>query len=164
MQNPVISSNPRPTLLSVLCILTFLSSISGLWTQSERLWSPGIVADQMTQIFEQIQESLEGQTNEESVKMLERIFASISPSLTAENIRNSAIILLIYESLTLYGAYLMWNLRKRGFYLYIGGTIAALLLPFLLIGGWLGIILTFGEAFFSVLFGLLYAINLKHME
>jgi len=144
-------------------MLTFLSAISGLWTQADSLWSPGVTADRTRQFFEQFQEGLEAQNNPESAQALEPFFDSIYDELTAENIRLSAIIMLFYESLTLFGAYLMWGLQKRGFYLYLAGVGVAIFGPILLIGGWLGAMTAFGGAFFSIIFTFLYRSQLKHM-
>lgn len=144
-------------------MLTFLSAISGLWTQADSLWSPGVTADRMGQFFEQFQESLEAQNNPESAQALESFFDSIYDELNAENIRLSAIIMLFYESLTLFGAYLMWGLQKRGFHLYLAGIAVALFGPILLIGGWLGAMTAFGGVFFSIIFAFLYRSQLKYM-
>ncbi len=153
----------RPRFLTVICMLTFLSAISGLWTQADRLWSPGVVADQTRQFFEQVQEGMEAQNNPESAQMVEAFFDSIYDELSAEKIRTSAIIMLIYESLTLFGAYLMWGLQKRGYYLYLAGIAVAILGPIVLIGGWLGGMTAFGGAFFSIIFAFLYRSQLKYM-
>ncbi len=153
----------RPRFLTFICVFTFLSAISGLWTQADSLWSPGVAADRTRQFLEQMQEGVEAQNNPESAQVLEPFFDSIYDQLTAENIRLSAIIMLIYESLTLFGAYLMWGLQKRGFYLYLAGVAVAILGPIVLIGGWLGGMTAFGGAFFSLIFALLYRSQLKYM-
>ncbi len=153
----------RPRFLTFICMLTFLSAISGLWTQADSLWSPGVTADRTRQYFETFQEGMETQNNQESAKMLEPFFDSIYDQLTTETMQLSAIIMLVYESLTLFGAYLMWGLQKRGFYLYLAGIAVAILGPIVLIGGWLGGMTAFGGAFFSVIFAFLYRSQLKHM-
>lgn len=153
----------RPRFLTVICVLTFLSAISGLWTQADRLWSPGVVADQTRQFFEQVQEGVEAQNNDESAEIMAKFFDTIYDELSPDKIRLSAIIMLIYESLTLFGAYLMWGLQKRGFYLYLAGIAVAIVGPIVLIGGWLGGMTAFGGAFFSLIFALLYRSQLKYM-
>lgn len=158
-----ISPVERPKFLTFICVLTFLSAISGLWTQADRLWSPGVAADQNRQFIEQMQEGVEAQNNPESTQVLEPFFDSIYDQLTAENLRLSAIIMLVYESLTLFGAYLMWGLQKRGFYLYLAGVAVAILGPIVLIGGWMGGMTAFGGAFFSIIFAFLYRSQLKYM-
>jgi hypothetical protein len=154
----------RPRLLVYLCLLTFLSSISGLWTQSDRLWNPGVAADQIQQYFEELQEGMETQqATEANAQFMEDLFDSVRSQMNADIIRISAIIMLIYESLTLFGAYLMWGLQKRGFYYYVAGVGVAIIASLLLIGGWLGFMTMLGEAFFSIIFIFLYRSQLKHM-
>ncbi|WP_247232886.1 hypothetical protein [Telluribacter sp. SYSU D00476] len=164
MQNKTEAPVQRPIFLTVLCVLTFISAVAGLFTQSERLWTPGVVADQMLQMFEQFRDNMEARGQDANADMVNSLFDSVLTRLDAETIRTSAIILLIYESLTLYGAYLMWGLQKRGYHFYIGGVAVALVAPMLLIGGWLGVIVTLGEVFFSIIFSGLYALNLKYMH
>jgi len=154
----------RPTVLTVLCILTFLSSVSGLWTQSERLWNPGVVADQTREIFEGLREKLEEQPSGADTKTVDRLFESVIQRTTPDTIRNSAIIMILFESLTLYAAYLMWNLKKKGFYLYLGGMAVAFFESILVVGGWLGIVTAFAGIFFSSIMAIIYAFNLKHLE
>jgi hypothetical protein len=153
----------RPRTLTFLCMLTFVSCLSGLWTQSNRLWNPGVVADQTIEMFEQVQENMESQANEANAAMMESMFDSVREEATADTIQLSAIIMLIYESLTLYGAFLMYSLQKRGFYFYLGGITVVVVGPLLLIGGWLGFMTMLGGAFFSSIFALFYRAHLKYM-
>ena len=91
------------------------------------------------------------------------MFEAVIEQTTAENVKTGAIIMLIFESLSLYAAYLMWNLQKRGYFLYLGGMAVAFLAPLLMIGGWMGVITAMAGIFFSIFMAILYAFNLKHM-
>ena len=153
----------RPTFLTILCFLTFMSAVSGLWTQSERLWNPGITADKTRETFEAVRENLDRQGSTAEAKTMDKMFEAIIEQTTPENIKTGAIIMLIFESLSLYAAYLMWNLQRRGFYLYLGGMAVAFLAPLLMIGGWMGAITAMAGVFFSIFMAFLYAVNLKHM-
>ena len=153
----------RPTFLTILCFLTFMSAVSGLWTQSERLWNPGITADRTRETFEAVRENLERQGNTAEAKTMDKMFEAVIEQTTAENVKTGAIIMLIFESLSLYAAYLMWNLQKRGYFLYLGGMAVAFLAPLLMIGGWMGAITAMAGVFFSIFMAILYAVNLKHM-
>ncbi|CAG5005504.1 hypothetical protein DYBT9275_03594 [Dyadobacter sp. CECT 9275] len=159
MAEPVV----RPTFLTILCFLTFMSAVSGLWTQSERLWNPGIIADQTRETFQVVQEKLEGQASEAEMETVNNMFDAVISQTTASNIRTGAIILIIFESLSLYAAYLIWNLQKKGFYLFLAGIAFTFLAPLIFIGGWLGFITAMAGVFFSVLLAILFAVNLKHM-
>lgn len=153
----------RPTFLTILCFLTFMSAVSGLWTQSERLWNPGVTADKTRETFEAVRENLDRQGSAAQAKTMDKMFEAIIEQTTAENIKTSAIIMLIFESLSLYAAYLMWNLQRRGYYLYLGGMAVAFCAPLLMIGGWMGVITAMAGVFFSIFMAILYAFNLKHM-
>jgi Na+-transporting methylmalonyl-CoA/oxaloacetate decarboxylase gamma subunit len=154
----------RPTFLTVLCFLTFMSSVSGLWTQSERLWNPGIMADKTRETFEAVRENLDNQNTTADTQTMDKMFESVIGQTTAKTITTGAIIMLIFESFSLYAAYLMWNLQKKGFYLYMAGIGVAFLAPLFLIGGWLGVITSIAGIFLSIFMLILYAFNLKHME
>lgn len=153
----------KPRFLTFLCLLTFFSSTSGLWSASERLWSPGVAAYQDRQTYEQAQEQMEEQDNGANTEFLAKFYDSLYESLTPENIRIIAIILLIYNSLTLYGAYEIWTLQRRGFYIYLAGLTVVVLAPLLIIGGWLGAVIALGGGFGSAIMALLYRTFLKHM-
>ncbi len=153
----------RPTFLTVLCFFTFMSSVSGLWTQSERLWSPGITADKTRETFELVRENLDRQQNTAQAKTMDAMFEAVIEQTTADSIRKGSIIMLIFESLSLYAAYLMWNLQRKGYYLYLAGIGVAFAAPLLLIGGWLGVITAMAGVILSGIMAILYAFNLKHM-
>ena len=66
----------------------------------------------------------------------------------------------------------MWKLKKMGFYIYLVGEIAPLVITFATIGfasmfsfgGGIMAIMTAFMSIFPILFIILYAINLKHMH
>ena len=154
----------RPTFLTVLCFLTFMSSVTGLWSQSERLWNPGIMAEKTRETFEGVRESLENQAADVDTKTMDQMFEAVIEQTTPQSIGTGAIIMLIFESVCLFAAYLMWNLQKKGFYLYLGGMAFAFLAPMFLIGSWLGVITAMSAIFISIFMAILYAFNLKFMK
>jgi Na+-transporting methylmalonyl-CoA/oxaloacetate decarboxylase gamma subunit len=154
----------RPTFLTILCFLTFMSAVSGLWTQSERLWNPEIMAEKTRETFEAVRENLDQQTTTADTKTMDAMFEAVIEQTSANSIKTGAIIMLIFESLALYAAYLMWNLEKKGFYLYLAGIAVAFLAPLIFIGGWLGVITAMAGIFLSIFMAVMYAFNLKHMQ
>ncbi|WP_254448741.1 hypothetical protein [Spirosoma rhododendri] len=73
-----------------------------------------------------------------------------------------AIAQLLYSSLTLIGAILMFRLRRVGFWVYVAGVAVGLILPVILAGfGALNV--SFG-VFFSLLFVYLYWTNIGDMK
>ena len=122
------------------------------------------MADQTREIFQGAREKLDEQPSQADTKTVDRLLESVINRTTADTIKRSAIIMLIFESLTLYAAYLMWNLRKLGFYLYLGGITVAFFGSMLVIGGWLGVVTGFAGVFFSSIMCIIYAFNLKYLE
>ena len=65
----------------------------------------------------------------------------------------------VLAAASLFGAIQMWKLKKMGFFIYAGANVVALVLP-----------LAFGGAFstmgaiFTILFIVLYYLNVKHMH
>ena len=74
-------------------------------------------------------------------------------------------ISLLSSALSLLGVWMMWNLRRNGYWLYILAGVMGLVLPFIFLGfSTLALIsLGFG-AFITILFIVLYGLNLKHMH
>ncbi len=105
----------------------------------------------------------QGNTDEGSVAALKMV-EGITEGMTPQTLQRSAMVMLVYESLTLFGAYFMFHLRRRGFYLYMGGVFAGLLGAVVLVGGLPGIVLTMGSLFFSFIFLLLYRSQLNHLS
>jgi hypothetical protein len=72
---------------------------------------------------------------------------------------------LLASALSLLGVWMMWNLKRTGYWIYIVAGVAGLFLPFIFIGfSTLGLLsLGFG-AFITILFIVLYGLNLKHMS
>jgi hypothetical protein len=157
MNSPVI----RPFLLSILCSFTFLNSISGLWNQSTSLWNPGIVAEQMKEKFENMYKGLADRPTEEETQMVEQMFSSIITHTTPENITKIAIIMIIFESMTMFSAFLMWNLDRRGFYLYLAAIGFCAFSSLFVVGGFLGLVIGVGGVFSSCFMAILYALQLK---
>ncbi len=154
----------RPIFLTILCYLTFMSAVTGLWTQSERLWSPGMVAETNQETFEKVQESVESQASGEQLAMMETMFDGIISQTTAENVQKAAIILIIFESISLFAAYLMWNLKRKGYYLYLIGVGFAFFAPLMVIGSWMGVITALSAVLLSFVMAILYALNIKHLS
>ena len=141
-----------------------MSSVSGLYTQSEGLWNPGIVADQMKEKFDTLYDRLEQRSSPEETKIVDQMFQSVISRTNADTIKKMSLIMVIFESLTLFAAYLMWNLHKRGFYLYLGAVALAIIAPLLIIGGMLGLIMALSNTFLSFFMCIFYSIHFKYMH
>ena len=124
----------RPSLLTVLCILTFIGSG---WTMISSIIAYS-TAPQYVKMFtantkrqrEEIslndslshKDSLTKKTaHKRDSAFGEKMMTSMSKIVTTDNIRKSAIGGIISALFTLFGALLMWRLKRNGFYIYIVG-------------------------------------------
>ncbi|WP_221394185.1 hypothetical protein [Dyadobacter sp. NIV53] len=141
-----------------------MSSISGLWSQSESLWNPGITAENNLKRYEEAHADIDRKANVAEKKIMNDFFGSLKQQTTPDAIVIGSIIMLIFETFSIYAAYLMWNLQKKGYYLYLGGIALAFLAPLFLIGGWLGLVTSATGMFLSIFMAIFYAFNLKHLH
>lgn len=122
---PSVEAKQRPTFLTVLCILTFIGS--GLGVLFSLLGILGL-----------------GATNS---------FLSNYAGAAASSGMLKPILILIFSGASLYGAIMMWSLKKMGYYLYVAAQILIVAFGF----SWIGL-------FFAALFIVLYGLNLKYLE
>ncbi len=163
----------RSTLLTVLCILTFIGSgwavISSVWAYSSASKTAQMISSARK---ENINDSnfrqdsvIEMKTKRRKSEFGFKMMSTVSKMMTADNIRKSAIGAIISAFFTLLGAIFMWNLKRIGFYLYILGTLVGISVPFYLYGNNLMAVgLSSFSSFFGLLFIALYALNLKSMK
>lgn len=84
---------------------------------------------------------------------------------SAENAKPLGYVALATSLLSLLGVWLMWNLRRMGFGIYVVASLLGLLVPFAFLGFDLMTFIGLGVGgFITVLFIILYAVNLKHMH
>lgn len=132
----------RPMFLSVLCVLTFIAS--GLSALSNLLVP--MFADKFTEFMKSAPNYDEAQM-EEAIRVLNSGWGYYS-------------IMVVLAIASLVGAILMWKLKKIGFHIYTLANMAALFVPMLMFSvalSWTGI-------FFTAIFIVLYAVNLKHLK
>jgi hypothetical protein len=139
--NEEIKEQKRPLLLTVLCILTFISTgISILGS----LMIP-MLSGVMTEMLNMPQFASEANTD-----ALRAIQAGWSYYL----------IVLLLTSISLTGSLMMWNLKKNGFHLYTIANILLFYLPII----WFGFPFNLLGAFFPAAFITLYAMHMKYMK
>jgi hypothetical protein len=135
MNNVPQAKPARPTLLTVLCILTFIGSGLSLLLYLLAAVMFGVMAD---------------------------VLASI-PGMGA--IVGGGMILFVVmfvlAFVSLFGAIKMWGLKKIGFYLYTVAQVIMIIVPFIFIPGAQVAVMSI---VFTVLFIVLYGLNLKVME
>ena len=121
----------RPTLLTVLCILTFVGSS---WLIVTNIWAYGTASKTAEMISavskREINDSIYQKDSAEAKVIRkkrslfgEKMMSSVAKIMTADNIRRNAAGTIFSSLITLLGALLMWRLKRRGFYIYIAGTL-----------------------------------------
>lgn len=118
----------RPVFLTVLCILTFIGSGLGLLF--------GLLALVAAGYIQGIIDSIPGMTE-------------LGAGVGIFNL----VLAVILSAASLYGAILMWQLKKIGFFLYVAAQVIMLITGFSIL-----------SLIFTALFIVLYALNLKHLE
>ena len=137
-ENP--QKNPvRPTLLSVLCVLTFIGS--------------GISSLSFLMVYFSYEEVIP------MIQELSEVFPGAE--IFAKAGKNFFLTGFILYFLSLFGASLMWQLRKPGFHFYTAAQIMIVLLPVVYIKGFP---IPFLEAAVTGIFIVLYAKFLKIMK
>lgn len=155
-QEPIIK---RSTFLTVLCILTFIGSGWGL-ISSIRSYATADTASAAA--TEAIQNAKDQMDNQNTPAFAKNLLNSVSDAITPENIKKSAIFEFISNLFTLLGALLMFNQKKIGFYLYIGGIIILIAHQFMM-GSFIGAIGAVTVGIFGIAFIIMYGLNLKCM-
>jgi hypothetical protein len=149
----------RSQFLTLLCVLTFIGSSLSLFDAVVSLLQTNAVSE-----TPHVQRKY---TPEERKQAPQQYFEDRSsgdeniPS-DPDKIWRLAIAQLPYALLTFLGALFMFRLRRIGFWLYVAGVTAGLILPVILAG--FGALNTSFGVFFSMLFAGLYWLNLKDMH
>ena len=153
MEETTTEGPTRPQFLKVLCILTYIGvgvgiigSIIGWWTMHA-----------MSAMMDGTAEMPAGVDMSDMDKM-EQLMAQM------KYINVNTIVGIIGCLICLIGALQMWKLKKMGFYIYVVGEIAPVIVSAVLMGtaalsGWAIL-----AAIFPVVFIVLYALNLKHLS
>ena len=161
---PTTTTPQRPTFLTVLCILSFLAGIWGVYggIQSSFTDKPQRDLEEARIEMEEAMDQM-GEATGMVANMMESAIALAEKS--AENAKPLGYVALATSLLSLLGVWLMWNLRRMGFGIYVVASLLGLLVPFAFLGFDLMTFIGLGVGgFITVLFIILYAVNLKHMH
>lgn len=150
----------RPTFLTVLCILTFIGSGWGLFSNFFAYQNAEEQSVKMHQSINQNKGDKKG--DEISTKLMEGLETTFTP----ENIRKGAIGAMASAVFCLLGAFMMWKLKRTGYYVYILGALVGIVVPFLIFGteNIIAISMSVITGFFGLLFIVLYGLNLKSLR
>jgi hypothetical protein len=164
-QTPMPATAPRPKLLTVLCIISF---IMGVWNLAGGLNS-AFTGDPERELavarkrMERSMDQLNGAGAENVAKVLDSVVVMAERSAEkAKPLGYSAIVLSLAG---MAGVWLMWQLRRGGFWVYTAASIIGLVVPMVLLGGGLMTMLALGlGSLLAVAFIVLYATQLKYMR
>jgi hypothetical protein len=126
----------RPHVLSLLCIITFTFGIFRIIVFSADAYMLSLSSDKSS-------------------------YSNLLKILTGIASPAHALIFILITILAILGAWLMWKLNKRGFYLYTSAAILAYIFPAIIAGNEM---MTIQRLFFSSTFILFYGIHLKFMN
>ncbi|MDR1755915.1 MAG: hypothetical protein LBR65_03015 [Culturomica sp.] len=162
MENPFEEKEnqvTRPTLLTVLCILTFIGSGWALLSNVTSYFTADAAADVMMEQMDQMEQLGEGGGS----SFLSGLLSSSQEMLPY--LKPITGITSVLALLSLLGAILMFRLRKTGFYLYTGAQILMLFVAPVFVG-FSGMVVwnTVMAAILTLLFIILYSLNLKYMK
>lgn len=129
----------RPTLLTILCILTFIGS--GISTIS--FFAVSVMYELFMQQFAVLY-----------ANMPDANFLLEAP-------RDFFVVSTILSAASVAGALFMWNLRKIGFHIYTSAQLVYLVVPLLYFGGETNPLL---NILLTALFVYLYARNIQYMR
>ncbi|MCX6214621.1 hypothetical protein [Spirosoma sp.] len=148
----------RPQLLTLLCILTFLSCGWGLIDSTVSFVQADAVAE-----TRYVESKPDPAKKKDAPKQYFEDRSSDAPAPgDPDEIKSLAIAQFAYSLLTLIGAILMFRLRRVGFWIYVAGIAVGLVLPVVLAG--VGALNTSFGAFFSLIFAGLYWLSIKEMN
>lgn len=155
----------RPTFLLVVCILTFIGSGWSILSNLFSVFTAGLMNSTMN--MEQYSNMVGEMENGGASSFLSGFLNSSMEVLqvTAAHAREIAVMQLVLSLVSLLGAILMFRLRRMGFYLYTAAQILALfILPYFAGFSSLVIIGMLWSALISIIFIVMYAVNLKYMR
>ncbi len=161
--NPVVTK--RPTLLTVLCILSFIAGAWGLIDGARNAFTDKPQEDlvetrvKMEETMEQLGDGATGVVRDmmdSAMEMAEKAVEHAKPLGYAG---------IVLSAISLLGVWMMWNLKRNGFWLYLFASVSALIVPIYFLGGSMTAILSVSiMGLITLIFIILYAVNLKHMN
>lgn len=142
-----------PKFLKVLCILTFIAVGLGLVGGLYNLVKAPYALEEYETMMEVSGGAFEGEG-----------FMGSMMEMAHQNAVNAlplALTAVGANLFCLFGALMMWKMRKVGFYAYVCGQVLGITIPAILMGfsGWMML-----GAIFPIAFIIMYAVNLKHMS
>ncbi len=160
-------TSKRPVFLTVVCIITFLFCAYGIWQYTGVAF--GNRAEQMLEEARvQAKAELEKMDPEAANHPLTRTMMDGQIGVyqdMAQHARPIGILTLVYLAFTGMATWLMWKLKRIGFWVFTAIQVPGFLVPFIWMKPTVVALLMFGFSglLWAVLI-VLFALNLKHMR
>ena len=157
----------RPTLLTILCILSFIGLGLGIFNGLSGILFGTASNSFQPFIEEAYEEALHEMDMEDLPESAENFVINLFDVLlkAIENISLISLLSVLAHGLALAGVIMMWNMSRRGFYIYTAGKAIYLLIPFTILGfNIITALFLISSGFFITIFIILYAINLKYLK
>lgn len=152
-------------LLTAVCIASF---IMGIWNFAGGISSAFTDTSQRELAIAKVrmEESLQklNGAGEETVAQLMGSAVTMAER-TVENAKPLGYSAIILAVIGLVGVWLMWKLKRMGFWIYSVASITGLVIPAIVLGGGIMTMVAVGfSGVVAVAFIVLYAVHLKHMR
>lgn len=154
----------RPTFLTVICILSFIMGIYTVGTNAMQFFTFEKNYPAQMEKLEQTMSTLEEAGIDSGFSYNQVENGMIILEKTSQNFPTIIGISLLLTLLSLLGAFMMFKLKKNGFYIYTFANLFALLVPLALIDFSATMFMTAISGIFTIAFIIMYAVNLKHMK
>lgn len=157
----------RPLFLSVLCVFTWLFCAWALWQCALNIFTDKPLRDLEEQRAANAETLAKIEPDDGGAPMMTAVLAGTERAMeeSAVHARPVNLISMLYQLLNAAAAWLMWHLRRAGFWLFVMAQVAGFIAPFFWLTPTIAAILLFGAV--GVLWaglGVLFALNLKHMR
>ncbi|MGL4631917.1 MAG: hypothetical protein ACRCVT_12010 [Leadbetterella sp.] len=118
-------NNLRSTLLTVLCILTFLVSSVNIVSSVKNLSDTENQSEIFINEIDKIEEKLleDPQSTKKDKELIVKLMDGIVVNLEPRPFFNASILQLLVAIICLGGAVFMWALRKLGLWIYVSGNL-----------------------------------------
>jgi hypothetical protein len=162
----VAEPKKRPDFLTVLCILTFLGSGLGIFNNLTKYVNSDIISSVAKEAIDMSKENIDSAGSTESGKKLaDKLLSGASDLMNPAKLKQNYLLSMISNAITLLGAFLMFRLKKIGYWTYVAGIVVLVATPLIIFGAGniLSLGMTLGLGFVGILFIVLYSLNLKHL-
>ena len=164
MTDMTMDAPKRPTMLTVLCILSFIGGAIGLWGGYASAFT-----DYPQKQVEESKVQLQGMIDQVGPDHPVIGIMEGSVALNEKNLEHAKPIgysNLVISLIGLAGVWMMWKLKKTGFWLYLLASVAGLVSAFYFLGvdGLFAGITTIAATVITIVFVILYGVNVRHMH